>query len=53
VNVSWLSVTGLQAGLTLADMLPQSEVYVNTSSSNLKPDLPTMLKAKEQFHHSF
>ena len=29
VNVSWLSITALQAGLTFADMMPQSEVFVN------------------------
>ena len=26
MNTSWLSITALQAGLTLPDMLPQSEV---------------------------
>jgi len=29
VNINWLSITALQANLTLADMLPQSEVFLN------------------------
>jgi len=29
VNISWLNITALQAGPTFADMLPQSEVFVN------------------------
>jgi len=29
VNDSWLSIIALQAGLTSADVLPQSEVFVN------------------------
>jgi len=54
LNVSWLSVTALQACLILADMSPQSEVFVNfTGTSCLKPDFPTILKSKKQFHYSF
>jgi len=28
VNISWLNITALQDGLTSADILPQSEVFV-------------------------
>jgi len=49
VHVNWLSITALQAGLALADMLLQSEVFVNilVGTSNLKPDLPTYIKIEE------
>jgi len=33
VSVSWLSIIALQAGLTLADMLPQSEVFAITAGT--------------------
>jgi len=53
VNVSLPSITALQAGLTLADMLPQPEVFVNIGTSYPKSDFHTMLTSKKQFHHYF
>jgi len=47
VNVSWLSITALQAGLTLADMLPKSVVFVNIRS------IPSEGRTKKYFHHYF
>ena len=55
MNVSWLSITALQAGLTLADALLQCEVFVNTTggTSYPKADFPNTLKSKKQFHLRF
>ena len=43
MNDSWLSIIGLHAGLTSADVLPQSEVFVNIKYNPSESDFPTML----------
>jgi len=49
LNDNWLSITALQAGITLGDNSLQSEVFVNIGTSHLKPNFPTMLRPKKQF----
>jgi len=45
VNINWLSITALKAGLTLADILQYSEVFVNIrlGLSYLKRQIPDCL----------
>ena len=53
MNVSWLSSTGRQADLTLANMLPQSEVFGNHRNISFETRFTLYTATKEAFLQFF
>ena len=48
MNAIWQSMTALQAGLTLADMLPQPEAFANVSLIPRENRFPHYVKIKHE-----